>query len=62
MGTIVDDLMTPDPVTVRETDSLERAVELMTRHRIKRLVVTDDARQVRGVVSRGDLIKLFTMK
>ncbi len=62
MGTIVDDLMTPDPVTVRETDSLERAVELMTRHRIKRLIVTDDARQVRGVVSRGDLIKLFTMK
>ncbi len=62
MGTIVDDLMTADPVTVHETDTLERAVELMTRHRIKRLVVADEARQVRGVVSRGDLVKLFTMK
>jgi CBS domain-containing protein len=29
MGTIVEDLMTPDPITIRPDDTLETAVELM---------------------------------
>ena len=62
MGTIVDDIMTPSPVTIAETATLARAVELMDRNKIKRLVVTDDQQHVRGIVSRGDLLKLFSMK
>jgi sulfide:quinone oxidoreductase len=62
MGTIVDDLMTRSPVTVGEDESLSRAVELMDRNKVKRLVVTDEQSRVRGVVSRGDLMKLFSMK
>jgi sulfide:quinone oxidoreductase len=62
MGTIVDDLMTKAPVTVAEDASLGRAVELMDRNKVKRLVVTDDQSRVRGVVSRADLMKLFSMK
>lgn len=37
-------------------------VALMDGNKIKRLVVTDDQQRVRGVVSRGDLLKLFSMK
>jgi predicted transcriptional regulator len=37
-------------------------VALMDRDKIKRLVVTDESQHVRGVVSRGDLLKLFSMK
>jgi CBS domain-containing protein len=62
MGTIVDDIMTPDPVTIAASATLSRAVEQMDRHKIKRLVVTDEQSRVQGVVSRGDLLKLFAMK
>jgi sulfide:quinone oxidoreductase len=62
MGTIVDDIMTTPPITIREDDTLRTAVTLMDTNRIKRLIVTDDERKVLGVVSRGDLIKLYAMK
>jgi CBS domain-containing protein len=62
MGTIVDDIMTRKPITIGEEETLSRAVELMDRNKIKRLIVTDDQLKVRGVVSRGDLMKLFAMK
>jgi sulfide:quinone oxidoreductase len=54
--------MTGSPVTIGENDTLEKAVALMDRNKIKRLVVTDDDRHVRGIVSRADLIKLFAAK
>ena len=62
MGTIVDDIMTRQPVTIAADASLSRAVELMDRNKIKRLVVTDEQAKVIGIVSRGDLMKLFAMK
>jgi sulfide:quinone oxidoreductase len=62
MGTVVDDIMTPRPVTIDADAPLSRAVELMDHNKIKRLVVTDEQSRVQGVVSRGDLMKLFAMK
>lgn len=62
MGTIVDDIMTPDPITIRAEDSLEHAVQRMDRNKVKRLVVTDGDRHVRGIVSRSDMVKLFAAK
>jgi sulfide:quinone oxidoreductase len=62
MGTIVEDLMTKDPITVRADDTLQTAVELMDANRIKRLIVADENLRVLGIVSRADLIKLFALK
>jgi sulfide:quinone oxidoreductase len=62
MGTIVDDIMTRSPISIGEEDTLEKAVALMDRNKIKRLVVADDDRRVRGIVSRADLIKLFAAR
>jgi predicted transcriptional regulator len=62
MGTIVDDIMTPSPITIAETATLADAVALMDRNKVKRLVVTDALQQVCGIVSRSDLLKLFSMK
>ncbi len=62
MGSIVDDLMTKNPVTVAPEDTLQRAIELMDKNRIKRVVVTDTQNQAKAVVSRADLMKLFTIK
>ncbi|MFI1326387.1 CBS domain-containing protein [Streptomyces sp. WAC04189] len=41
-------------VTVRPDDELERAVELMREHAVRRVPVVDDGRPV-GIVSLGDL-------
>ncbi|MGI5275537.1 CBS domain-containing protein [Streptomyces rochei] len=41
-------------VTVRPDDELERAVELMRAHAVRRVPVVDDGRPV-GIVSLGDL-------
>ena len=62
MGTIVDDIMTKAPITIREDDSLRTAVTRMDTNRIKRLIVADDEGRVQGVVSRGDLLRLYAMK
>jgi sulfide:quinone oxidoreductase len=62
MGTIVDDIMTRDPVRIGAEDTLQQALALMNRNRIKRLVITDNEDRVQGVISRADLIKLYTMR
>jgi CBS domain-containing protein len=54
-GRKVDDVMTVDPCTVSEDDSLETVVELMERRRIKRLPVMRDGEMV-GIVSRANLM------
>jgi sulfide:quinone oxidoreductase len=62
MGTIVDDIMTREPITIRADDTLEHAIRRMDKNKIKRLVVTDSQHQVRGIVSRSDVVKLFAAK
>jgi sulfide:quinone oxidoreductase len=62
MGTIVDDIMTREPITIRAEDTLEHAIQRMDKNKIKRLVVTDDERRIRGVVSRSDVVKMFASK
>jgi CBS domain-containing protein len=54
-GRKVDEIMTPDPCTVTERDSLETVVELMERRHIKRLPVMSGGRMV-GIVSRANLM------
>ena len=62
MGTIVDDLMTKKPYTLKGEDTLQRAIEIMDRNKVKRIVITDEDDKVQGVISRADLPKLFLMK
>lgn len=54
-GRKVEEVMTPDPYTVTENDSMETVVELMERHRVKRLPVLRDGRVV-GIVSRANVM------
>ena len=54
-GRKIDEVMTPDPYTVTEDDTLETVVELMERCRIKRLPVLRDGRMV-DIVSRANLM------
>jgi CBS domain-containing protein len=54
-GRKVDDVMTREPVTVTEDDTLETVVDLMERQHIKRLPVVRDRKLV-GIVSRANLM------
>lgn len=51
----IADVMTPDPYTVTEDTPLEDVVQLMEKHRIKRLPVVRGGQLV-GIVSRANLL------
>lgn len=56
LGLPVKSLMTEKPVTCSPTDSIERLMTLMTRHRVRHLPVVEDNKLV-GLVSIGDVVK-----
>ncbi|MFD8259784.1 CBS domain-containing protein [Streptomyces griseoluteus] len=57
-GVTAEDVMSTPAVTVRPDDTLAQAARRMAVHHVKRLPVVDEDR-LRGVVSRGDLLKVF---
>jgi acetoin utilization protein AcuB len=54
----VGDVMTPDPVTVRATDPIERAISIMHSDKIGSLPVVDADRLV-GMLTRTDVFALL---
>jgi len=54
-GRKVEEIMTPDPWTVGEDDSLDAVVELMERRHVKRLPVIRDGKMI-GIISRANLL------
>jgi CBS domain-containing protein len=53
---LVKDFMTPNPVVIQPTESVEAAIKFMETHRISGLPVTDDQGKVVGILSEGDLL------
>jgi CBS domain-containing protein len=54
-GRKVEEIMTFDPWTISEDETLEAVVEMMERHHIKRIPVTRGGRMV-GIISRANLM------
>ncbi|MGW4981733.1 CBS domain-containing protein [Streptomyces mirabilis] len=54
-----EDLMTAPAFTVRANATLAQAARTMAHAKVKRLPVVDDKGLLAGVVSRGDLLKVF---
>lgn len=54
------DLMTTPPVTIGAHQDVVEAARLMADEHVKRLFVTDSEGRLRGVVSRHDVLKVFT--
>jgi CBS domain-containing protein len=55
----VEEMMTPDPITVEEDAPVEEAARLIARHKHNRLPVVDSGRLV-GVVTRVDVLDALT--
>jgi CBS domain-containing protein len=58
-GDTAADLMTSPAVTIAPTETVTRAARLMDAARVKRIPVVDAGRLV-GIVSRRDLVRLYT--
>ncbi|MBZ9594289.1 CBS domain-containing protein [Streptomyces erythrochromogenes] len=58
-STHAEDLMSTPAVTIRPDATLPRAARLMADRHIKRLPVVDGDGILKGIVSRGDLLKVF---
>lgn len=54
-----EELMTSPALTVRADATLAQAARVMAQGRVKRLPVVDALGMLEGVVSRGDLLKVF---
>ncbi|NPA92107.1 MAG: CBS domain-containing protein [Chloroflexi bacterium] len=54
--TLVKDLMTTNVVTIEPSATIDDAMELMTRYRIRHLPVVENGKVV-GVISIGDVVK-----
>ena len=53
----VESIMHQDPITLNETDDIEYAAELLLQGKFHGITVTDDKRQVVGVVTAYDILK-----
>ena len=60
-GRKVKEIMTPNPYTVTESTPVTEVVQLMERHRIKRVPVVCGRRLV-GIVSRADLLRALARR
>jgi len=56
------ELMTSPPITVRLDTPVAQAARIMQKARVRRLVVVDASWQPIGIVSRGDILKIFVRK
>jgi CBS domain-containing protein len=61
-GLTAGDLMSHPPVTVDPGDSVEHAARLMYSRRVKRLPVTDASGRLVGIVSRADVLAVYSRK
>jgi CBS domain-containing protein len=58
-GDVASDVMTSPPITVRSETRLAAAARLMQEKNVRRLVVIDAHGKIAGIVSRGDLLRVF---
>ncbi len=58
----VSQVMTPDPITIKVTESLTNARNLMLNHDFRHMPVVNDENKVMGIVSLRDLVKIWEIK
>ncbi len=54
--TPIDDVLTFDPLTLRESDTIDAAARCMQEHGVRRLPIVDDDGTVAGIVTADDLL------
>ena len=52
----IDEFMTPEPITMRETDTINDARKVMTEKHIRHIPITDNAKHLLGLVTQRDIL------
>jgi Mg/Co/Ni transporter MgtE len=47
--------MTREPLTCHPNDDLQKAIDTMEKHRVRRIPVVDDNNQVIGIIAQADI-------
>jgi len=58
----VGSIMVKDIITIGEDKTLHEVIEAMKQHHIKRLVVTNEQQQVKGIITRSNLVRVLLQK
>jgi len=53
--TRVEEVMTRNPVSVREGDDLKKVLDVMSHHQVRRVPVVDTNDQIVGIVAQADV-------
>lgn len=61
LGQTVGEVMTDKPISIKPSQTLREAAHLMHEKNIRRLPVVDEAGQVVGIITRGDIIRTMAM-
>ncbi len=59
-GFILKNVMTKDPFTLKETNTLKDALEVMTRGGFGCIPIVDDDRRITGIVTQTDIIRAIS--
>lgn len=57
LGILVQDVMTPHPLTITPNASIPQAADLILEKRINRLPVVDETGKLVGIITRNDLLR-----
>jgi CBS domain-containing protein len=62
MPATVADIMSTQLITMHENQTLHEAIAIMKKHDIKRVVVVNQQQQVRGIITRSNLIRVLLQR
>ena len=58
----VADIMSAQTITITSDKTLHDVIDAMKRHHVKRVVVTNEEKQVTGIITRSNLVKVLLQK
>ena len=57
----IKEIMTPDPITVRTTDTIGEAAKVMLENRIGGLPVVDERGRLAGIITESDIFSMVVL-
>ena len=54
-STTVEEVMTTEVVTFRAQDDLQKALDAMAEHQLRRIPIVDDNHKILGIIAQGDV-------
>jgi CBS domain-containing protein len=53
--TPVEDVMTRNPITCRDNDNIQDALDLMRKHKVRRIPIADENNRILGIIAQADI-------